>query len=192
VNKKVYTKKYSWVMPSYMSPFDRKYYETVPGEEWTCTDVTMINDREKLFPRVALVLKNNEGRTTAVVGNQQADSFLNIAQVWTSSEYEAYKLVETKRLDSIRAARKTALLKKEKQHPGYKQSIIKKYGSIYGDAVANGEVSKGMTPDMCRASWGSPKSVIKGTLNRTQLEQWIYNDHRWVRFINGHVDIFVE
>jgi len=192
VNKKVYIKKYSWVMPAYSDPFDRKQYESIPGQEWQCTDLTMVNDREKLFPRIALMIKNGEGVTNAVTGNLIPDTVLNISQIWTEQEYEQYKQIENKRLDSIAMARKNMLAKKEKKQPGYKQAMLKKYGSIYGDQIANGEVAKGMSKDMCKAAWGNPKTIGKGKVNGAEIEQWVYSDTRWIRFNNGYVELFVE
>jgi len=193
VNKKVYIKKYSWVMPGYINPFDRKQYQTIPGQEWQCTDVTMLNDREKLFPRVALVLKNAEGISNGVTLNRTPDSLLCISQIWTEQELAQYNKDQSKRHDALLKTRKNKLLAKEKQHPGYKQAMMKKYGSIYGEPIANGQVMVGMTREMCKAAWGTTKNIVQGTVNGKQLEQWIYNDNQWIRFDDkGFVELFVD
>jgi hypothetical protein len=53
------------------------------------------------------------------------------------------------------------------------------------DAILNGDIIAGMTPDMVRATWGQPVDEIKEVINGSNVTSWIYQD-----YAGSYVDIY--
>jgi hypothetical protein len=53
----------------------------------------------------------------------------------------------------------------------------KKFGNEDWQRILDGKVKIGMTKEMCRLSWGEPKSVNETITAGKKTEQWVYTDH---------------
>lgn len=53
----------------------------------------------------------------------------------------------------------------------------KKFGLENFDRILKGKVKIGMTKEMCKLSWGEPKSVNETITSGKKYEQWVYSDN---------------
>ncbi|MBB1151260.1 hypothetical protein H4K35_14325 [Myroides sp. NP-2] len=53
----------------------------------------------------------------------------------------------------------------------------KKFGSENWTKIVGGNVSLGMTKEMCEVSWGKPKKINRTTTLEGDSEQWVYSDN---------------
>ncbi len=60
----------------------------------------------------------------------------------------------------------------------------KKFGSEDFDRILKGKVKIGMTKEMCKLSWGEPKSINETITSGKKSEQWVYSDN-YLYFDNG-------
>ncbi len=70
----------------------------------------------------------------------------------------------------------------QKQHLAY---CIKKYGAKRGKEIASGDVSLGMTKDMCREAWGEPKDINQKISKGKTIETWHYSYRNYLIFENN-------
>ena len=61
---------------------------------------------------------------------------------------------------------------------------IKKYGTKFGNCVAEGKIEIGMNKKMVRDAWGAPDHINTTTGSYGTHEQWVYDD-RYLYFENG-------
>lgn len=94
-----------------------------------------------------------------------------------------YIIMERRRLNKQKAQRKEAQLVKQATMATY----VAKYGSEYGEYVAQKRVAVGMTKDMCRDAWGWPMNTYSTTTSFGNSEVWCYNYKTRVYFYNGKV-----
>jgi hypothetical protein len=60
----------------------------------------------------------------------------------------------------------------------------KKFGSENWNLILNGKTKIGMTKEMCKLSWGEPKSINETITAGKKTEQWVYSDN-YLYFDNG-------
>ena len=60
----------------------------------------------------------------------------------------------------------------------------KKFGSENFDKILQGKTKIGMTKEMCRLSWGEPKSINETITSGKKSEQWVYSEN-YLYFDNG-------
>ena len=60
----------------------------------------------------------------------------------------------------------------------------KDWGSEIFDLILKGKCKIGMTKEMCRLSWGEPKSINETITAGKKTEQWVYSDN-YLYFDNG-------
>ncbi|EPE9899418.1 hypothetical protein ACSN7Q_000534 [Flavobacterium psychrophilum] len=63
-------------------------------------------------------------------------------------------------------------------------NYIKKFGTITFNEILQGKVNIGMTKEMCRLSFGMPKSINETLTAEKKSEQWVYKD-KYLYFDNG-------
>lgn len=63
-------------------------------------------------------------------------------------------------------------------------SYRSKFGSASFDTILQGKVRLGMTMEMCRLSWGEPKSINETISAAGKTAQWVYSDN-YLYFTNG-------
>ena len=63
-------------------------------------------------------------------------------------------------------------------------SYIKDFGSETFNLILKGKCKIGMTKEMCRLSWGEPKSINETITAGKKTEQWVYKDN-YLYFDNG-------
>lgn len=76
---------------------------------------------------------------------------------------------------------------KANKDSAFKQQMIAKHGSQFGNLVANKQVAIGMTKEMCRDAWGRPMNSYRTTTSFGQSEVWCYNYKTRVYFYDGKV-----
>lgn len=60
----------------------------------------------------------------------------------------------------------------------------KVFGQKNFDSILQGKVKIGMTREMCKLSWGKPRSINKTITSGMRSEQWVYSDN-YLYFDNG-------
>ncbi len=63
-------------------------------------------------------------------------------------------------------------------------SYRQKFGPDIFDTILQGNVRLGMTKEMCKLSWGNPKSINETITASGKKEQWVYSDN-YLYFENG-------
>ena len=66
-----------------------------------------------------------------------------------------------------------------------KEQLIKKFGSTYGQLIADGKICLKMTKEMCLEAWGEPYSINTTIVEGLTMEQWVYGLGTYVYFDNG-------
>ncbi|HMN05826.1 MAG TPA: hypothetical protein PKD45_08865 [Flavobacteriales bacterium] len=64
------------------------------------------------------------------------------------------------------------------------ENYRKKFGQENFDRILQGKVKIGMTKEMCKLSWGEPKSINETITSGKKSEQWVYSDN-YLYFDNG-------
>ena len=184
--KKLYLKADSWVPPYYYNPLDRTTIETVPGSEFACTDMTLVNDPLMLFPEIGLLLTGQNGKTIAAEPDVKPDidKPLPLSCFWTEEEFAAYSKQATKRHDSLLSVRNGRETRIPKLQPDYVKGITEKYGKDTARYIIRQEVATGMSKNVCKEAWGypTPKNDIRYQLGDELVEIWVYGPYRWLRF----------
>ncbi|MBA3829675.1 MAG: hypothetical protein H0X33_12110 [Taibaiella sp.] len=191
--KKFYLKRESGIPVVFFNPLDKMTYAPAPGEEWNCSDMTLLNDPGKFFPYITLLFQVGEKTISVIPDNQKlATEPLRINALWTPEQYADYKAIEKIRHDSLtkaRNAQEKLVMKKQAAHAA---EVLNKYGKVYGRYILRGEVAKGMTRTMCIAAWGDLANATKGTAQGHEIELWEYSRYRWLRFNDGKLEYYNE
>ncbi len=98
---------------------------------------------------------------------------------------------DTKRINALNAAQKKqaiARLKNNTAPAKRKQDLILLYGDKFGTLIAERKVALGMTPEMCKASWGTPLYVSNMVDASGKYTLWGYNLTTFIYFRNGKVE----
>lgn len=95
---------------------------------------------------------------------------------------EKVKIAEAKLRKEQRELRK---IENEKKQIERRNKYVKKYGTEYGEIIANYRVRIGMTKKMCEDSWGKPESINRTTNAYGTSEQWVYGGGNYLYFDNG-------
>lgn len=195
-NKKLYLKADNWIPPYYYNPLDRSTSETVPGSEFTCTGMTLVNEPQLLFPEIGLLMAGTDGMLLAVEPDVKPDinKPLPLSAFWTEDEFAAYSKKDKKRQDSLAAVRNGREARIPKLQPEYVKSVTEKYGKDTARYIIREEVVKGMTREMCVAAWGAPgpKNIIRYPVADGVIEVWIYSQYKWLRFKDDKLIWFNE
>jgi hypothetical protein len=76
----------------------------------------------------------------------------------------------------------------DKYHDVYTKKEVDKYKTKFGltiwQTIIQGNVTIGMTKEMCKLSWGEPKSINETITAGKKSEQWVYSDN-YLYFDNG-------
>lgn len=194
--KKLYLKADNWIPPYYYNPLDRTTIETVPGNEFVCTDMTLVNDPQLLFPEIGLLLTGTNGKTIAAEPDAKPDIAkpLPLSTFWTEEEFAAYSKRAKKRQDSLTVVRNGRETRIPKLQPDYVKSITEKYGKDTARYIIRKEVVKGMSKEACKEAWGypGPKNDIRYQLGDELVEVWVYSQYQWLRFKGNSLVWFNE
>lgn len=66
-------------------------------------------------------------------------------------------------------------------------NLCQKYGDKYGSLIIDKKIDIGMSPEMCRESWGYPIRVLTGSNKLGDYTEWIYSNNRHIYFVNNKV-----
>lgn len=184
LNRKLYIRHDNWVQPFYFNHLDGTISEAIPGEEYTCSDVTIFNIRDHVFPQLALILADTAGKTMIVDPGKEVinDRPLTLSAFCTEQENADYLKREKKTHDSLVIARNALEKKVKTTTPAVYQTLVKKYGKEMATHIIRKEVVVGMTKDMCTKIWGTYHTTMNFTVKEDAMEVWGYSLYRWLRF----------
>ena len=66
-----------------------------------------------------------------------------------------------------------------------KAELTKKFGVSNANLILEGKVRIGMTKDMCKEAWGSPRDINRTISDFGTHEQWVYGSGQYLYFENG-------
>lgn len=66
-------------------------------------------------------------------------------------------------------------------------NLCHQYGEKYGPFILDHKITLGMTPQMCKESWGLPIRIVTGINEKGCYTEWIYNYNRYIFFVNNKV-----
>lgn len=184
LHKKMYIRHDNWVQPFYFNHLDGTIHEAIPGEEFTCSDVTIFNIRDHVFPHLALIFSDTADRTMIVdPGNEVIqDRPLTLSAFCSEEENSKYMKREKKAHDSLAIARNALEKKIKTTQPVVFQGLVKKYGKEMATHIIRKEVVPGMTKQMCTQVWGNYHTTQTFTVKDEAVEVWGYSLYRWLRF----------
>lgn len=110
-----------------------------------------------------------------------------------STEYISAKEIYEQSLKDIEISKKKAKEKAEKAEAERKakmapiKRVMEKYGCSKEDAeqILGHSVRRGMTAELCRASWGRPTKINRTIGSYGVHEQWCYGGHNYLYFEDG-------
>lgn len=195
-------------MPNFKDLTTNKEIKLENGSKWKC-EVTLMQ-RNKVEPEdnkpnylipegweIYYVFKNDKNQTVAI-DNQWTDSI--VPHVGISGNGGDYTFmiekvfIERENEKKLRQAELLAKQKREEQIIKERQKLdkekhlkncIDKFGSHFGNLIAQGKVTLGMTKKMCKAAWGEPFDKFKTTTSSYVSESWYYSWKRSLHFENG-------
>lgn len=95
---------------------------------------------------------------------------------------------ETKKYQALTVVQKRQETERnKKKREKHKQELCAKYGNEYGILIANKKVALGMTPEMCKQSWGTPIQISNMVDSTGKYTVWKYNIKTYIYFYNGIV-----
>lgn len=102
--------------------------------------------------------------------------------------YKIFRVADWQKMNQRKQQKQQAKKRQESANKQAEKSVlITKYGSEYGELVANKQVALDMTKEMCRDAWGKPMNTYRTTTKYGQTEVWCYNYKTRVYFHNGKV-----
>ncbi len=142
---------------------------------WHCKSVTMLKrqtpDGLGSYTQPGLLLDNSKGEILQVL----PPSAKNEKPFLTEEEYE--------RLIHANRNMKNEMMEAEQKHQAnHKAACIKAFGQLKGEVVFKEEIEKGMTREMCYASWGAPWKILKISGDK---EVWMYTWNYKLHFEQG-------
>ncbi len=183
LKKKLYIRHENWVQPYYFNHLDGTLHASIPGQEFVCSDITVFNIRNRIFPHLAIVLTDTAGITTLVDPGSEVipERPLTLSAFCNEETNAKYMRREKKVKDSLVIVRKV-LEKKMATPNAYVQSLVKQYGKEIARHIIRKEVTEGMTKEMCREAWGNTHTTQLFTVGNATIEVWGYSLYRWLRF----------
>jgi hypothetical protein len=160
------------------------------GSWWECVDLTLAELEDNIYSKPVLIFKNEKEEEILVEipeysVNLKAEKqfFLTPEEISEKERLEKLKEQEIaeqkKQEEKERFAREADRKRKAEE---FRQDCISKYGSKYGDYIADGKVVIGMTKEMCRLAWGSPMNINTTTTKYGTNEQWVYSLKHYLYF----------
>jgi hypothetical protein len=183
-HRKMYIRKESWVPAIFYNQLDGTMYETIPGKELNCDDMTMFNIRDHIFPQLALMMTDSDQKQYIVdPGNSVIpQNPLTLSMLWNEDQYNDYLKREKKVHDSLVKARNIIEKRMIAAYPSYVQLMKKKYGKEMGMHVVRKEVVPGMTKEMCITAWNDEHSIGLYPFKGQNIEVWRYSLYRYLVF----------
>ena len=184
------------------------------NSEWTCSDVTLMKEKNSMTETAVLILKNDANQEIAAGTQKQFNAGVKLTDFTTKEDYLAKKQKEAelkaqkeeearinaenerKRIEEQEKQRalqaQQAKIQDQKDAAAAvaakekrKQDLIAKYGQTTGALIAAGQVKIGMTAAMCIDAWGKPRDINRTTNTYGTTEQWVYNLKSYLYFKDG-------
>lgn len=123
--------------------------------------------------------------------DKYSNPYKEVVTIITDKDWDALEL-RAKKTREQQEKEKKLRQQQEKQEKAnreaaHKQQMLAKYGSQFGELIANKQVALGMTKDMCRDAWGNPMNIYRTTTSFGQSEVWCYNYKTMIYFFEGKV-----
>ncbi len=190
----------------------------VNQSKWYCEDVTYLKKDElnsKYIERfgkqsihpygrpinseyiLTYILKNNSGTSIAITGlGEEKDNYMLGHYFLEESIFNKKEKEKKLRNDEIAAIRKqeekTRIKEENEAAEKYRRECVNKFVQYYGELIAQGKVTLGMTQEMCKMAWGQPYLTNKTTTEYGVYENWYYGYGYSLHFIDGVLKIIKE
>jgi hypothetical protein len=162
--------------------------EGVPSQD---TVTATIKSASRLFADrnniSSVIMVIPEGSVVSVIGSD--GTYLHVV----FDEYEGYIYANDAEINKApvkesRIAREEEVQNEMPVQPQQASSRLEylenKYGSRVGDRIYEGKIWKGMTAEMVKDSWGSPRKINKVISENVIREEWQYGD-TWLYIQNN-------
>lgn len=163
-------------------------YVPITTSLFHCVDIAVAKEMPNGYgaTQVAVILEHNGSRFALKLNKAQSYEFGMIymtkdgIQLLTDDTYKKMLLNEEEiRRDYEESVRKATEEKK--------QLLLAKYGVIYGQQVADRNVSIGMSEEMVLDAWGFPETRFNHTNAFGRVSVWSYGITNYVSFSDGKV-----
>ena len=153
--------------------------------QWKCSGISPISKGEKPFPALSVILQNNDKEEISIPNSDQNNEF-----EWSKNFIPKDSVIkqeidkQKKFLDYQRSQAKSS--------EEYRNQILRKFGSDYGQMVLENKVVLGMTKEMCQFSWGNPYTSEIVTQEGLKYEVWQYVSGSLLYFEDDKVKMIKE
>lgn len=130
---------------------------------WECIDVSLIESGNNY--ELYYIMKSNNSEIKIPIGEMVRYGFI------LKDSYDKEQEIRTLRQDEFEALKRVEEEKIRVQAANRKKYLTSKYGNDIGIKLYNGQVSLGMTKEMCREAWGNGNSIMVNSA----LEVWVYS-----------------
>jgi len=164
--------------------------------KWKCEVMLLKNKNGEYNPDLSYIFKNNNNQTIVLntLETDESSEFglhFVLEDVYLAQEKE--KQMQKVQLEAKRKKEYQEKIQKENyEKQQHLQYCIDKYGQSKGELIAQGNVTIGMTKEMCEIAWGKPWDIKKVTDNNGTLEYWHYGWDKSLHFENGVLVRFEE
>lgn len=152
-----------------------------PNSIWIIQKTQYLKIESELYYQLFFILLNDKGNEIKIPISELDKCFIDNNEYLKELNFRKLAKLEQ---DKIRNETiKNNNLKAEK----YKQDILQKYGTYYGNLILKHQVVLGMSKEMCKLSWGSPRDINTTIVTGLTHEQWVYSLKVYLYFENGNL-----
>ena len=164
-----------------------------PDEEWYCYNVTFLHTKEHKLIEPFILLRKGSNRIKVSFHDLEKERYCESDKIdlqysplfILKDKYEALVIEKQKSEEERLAAQIERERQEELANQQRKEQLIKKFGSTYGQLIADSKICLKMTKEMCIESWGEPYSINTTIVEGLTMEQWVYGLGTYVYFNNG-------
>lgn len=134
------------------------------GDKWICNDISLIETENDKTLMPFYVLKNESNKEIKIPFGQlikngliSSEELKYAYQIWLENE-------------------KNKELTQQRIQKDFKTDCIKKFGSNYGEKIANGNLELGMSKEMILFGFGSPYKTLYSKSYQGTKEMFFYNN----------------
>lgn len=135
----------------------------IDQDVWECVDFALINSNYNY--KLYYVMRNYSCEIKIPAGEMAKYGF--VFKESYDKEQELRKLKQ----EEFEAWQKQEKAKRVAADANHKKHLLSKYGNEIGMKLYNGQVSLGMTKEMCIEAWGHTNSIVTNSL----VEIWVYS-----------------
>ncbi len=150
------------------------------GSRWLCENVSILDNDNSIY----FILTNDKDETIAVTDVDKYPWILE--EVYLENKLEKVAIAQKEKDEQLqRISERKA--KEEREYQSRLAKYIEKYGTEYGQLIADEKVSIGMTKEMCELAWGKPLYKEKTEIKNSIIENWHYGFIRSLAFLDNRL-----